>query len=135
MSARTKLAWYAFACLSFLLTAIAAREYGETVLATDKTYISVAIVALYAVMTAWIGIAIHRHRPAPVYWASYVVTILPAAGIVGTLIGIAVLFGLSGGNDEAATLAGLGTALYTTLTGVIYAECLRFQLKIVARHD
>lgn len=131
MTPRAKLAWYAVACLSALLAFIVWGRFGESILSADKTYITAAITAAYFIATGWIGINIHMGREAPVYWVRYLIGLFPALGLIGTLIGIAALFGLSGGTDDAATLSALGTALYTTLAGIICAEALTLQLKVL----
>lgn len=133
MTARRRLVWYLVAVLSAILTALAAILFGETVLASDRTYITAGIVAMYLLATVYIGVEIHRGRPCPMYWPKWLVGVMPALGLIGTLVGIAALFGLSGEGDEAATLAALGTAIYTTLAGLIYSECLWLQLKILTR--
>jgi hypothetical protein len=133
----TRLYWWLTACLSLLLTGAGWYAYGDSVLATDKTFITIGIVVAYLVMTAWIGIAIHTGRETPAYWANYMIGLMPAAGLVGTLIGIVTLFGLQSGgvdmNNGGAILAGLGTAIYTTLAGLVYSEALFLQLRVL-RH-
>lgn len=132
MTARRRLAWYTIAVLSIILTLSAISRYGEIVLEADRTGLSAAIVLAYLVMTVWLGVAIHRKRgpERALYWAKYLVGLLPALGLIGTVIGISLLFGLADGETDKATLAALGTALYTTLAGLIYSEALWLQWKV-----
>lgn len=135
MTARRRLAWYTIAVLSIILTVVAVGEYGEYVLEADRTGLSAAIVLAYLVMTVWLGVAIHGSRLGrAVRWARYVEGLLPALGLLGTFAGIIILFGLQGEgmpDDPAALLSGMGTALFTSFTGLVYSMAIEFQLMIV----
>jgi len=129
MSARTRLSWYTVACLSLLLTAVGAAAFGDMILAADKTYLTVGITAVYALMTIWIGWAIHTGRQPPVYWAEYVSDVLPKAGLLGTVIGLILMFMAAG--DDTASLFGLATAFFTTAAGMVTAAALDLQIRII----
>ena len=61
-------------------------------------------------------------------------TAVPALGLIGTLIGIVDLFAFGGGAIENEQVyRGLGTALFVTLTGLIYSEFLILQMKVLGR--
>lgn len=133
MTARTRLSWYAVACLSLLLTAVGAAVFGQQIVAGDRTYITIGIAATYMIATTWIGVAIHIGRPVPSYWASYLVGLFPSLGLVGTVIGIITLFGVHVGavNDGPEGFYGLATALFTTLAGLTYSMALELQLRVL----
>jgi len=61
------------------------------------------------------------------FWCRYLADQMPVAGLAGTLIGLAMLFGLSGESGEAATLSALGTAIYSTLAGIVCSAALHLQ--------
>jgi hypothetical protein len=138
MTARKRLTWWLCASSSFILTGLVAYAYGDKWLLADHTYISFAIVGLYVLATIWIGWAIHFGRTfkAADYWTRYLIAMFPAGGLIGTLIGIAMLFGLGGGavDDNAAILGGLGTAVMATLAGLVYSELLILQLHVLDEH-
>lgn len=132
---KAKLVWYLIVVLSFIFIGLAANTYGGQILAVDKTYIALGITSLYVFVSLWIGFCLHTGRAIPLYWARYAVGLMPALGLVGTLSGVVVLFGLGGegGVDNAEAVKGFAIALYTTLAGFIFSEFLLLQLKVLDR--
>jgi len=133
---KTRLRWWFVAWLSIILTAGSVIYYGPAILRTDllTVLITSGIVAVYFVVTAWIGFTLHTNRQLPSQWARHAIGLLPSLGLIGALIGMVQLFGLSGGsvdvNDTAAILSGLGLVLFSTLAGIIYSEFLILQLRV-----
>ena len=135
---KQNLRWWLVSNLSFILTGWAVWSgFAGQIIATDVTRISLGIVIAYLVMTVVIGFCIHTGRKAPDYWAAYLIGVFPALGLIGTLVGIVNLFGLGGSEvdlaNNPAMLTGLSTAIFTTLTGLVFSEFLFLQMKVLER--
>ncbi len=149
MTARTKLLWWLVVNLSAALTAFGVYTgHAANIIATDTTFLALGIAVSYFVMTAWIGWAVRTPTysdkpfsdmkwlvdPLPEKWANWLIGVMPALGLIGTLIGIVQLFAFGGGAIEnEAVYRGLGTALYVTLCGLTYSEFLILQMKVLGR--
>ena len=135
MTATSKLRWWLVANLSAALTLGGIYSgHAANIIATDTTFLALGIVVAYFVMTVWIGFAAHSRRDFPDRWANWLIGVMPALGLIGTLIGIVDLFAFGGGAIEnEAVYRGLGTALYVTLCGLVYSEFLILQMKVLGR--
>lgn len=146
MTPRSKLLWWLVVNLSAALTIFAAwTGHAQNIWQTDSTHLAAGIVAAYFAMTCWIGWAVHVPRYAtpnaagireavPERWANWLIGVMPALGLIGTLIGIVDLFAFGGGAIENEQVyRGLGTALYVTLCGLTYSEFLILQMRVLGR--
>lgn len=111
--------------------------------AADVSYISAGILFLWLIGTINIGVKTHdayKTTTSEPIFAEYLAYACSAFGMVGTLVGFIVLVGGSidvMGDDVTpqqlklmlATLtSGIGTAVWTTLAGIVATICLTFQL-------
>jgi hypothetical protein len=151
MTVAMKLKWWLVVNLSAALTVFGVYSgHAANIINTDTTFLALGIVVAYSVMTVWIGWGAHRAHgwvydpdtqlewhnedAVPEKWAAYLIGVFPALGLIGTLIGIVDLFAFGGGAlENEAVYRGLGTALYVTLCGLVYAEFLMLQLKVLGR--
>ncbi len=138
MPLQTKLLWWLVACSSFLLLFYTVQNgFAGRVLEQDFTRISFGLTIGYLFVTGWIGLALHSKMAFPLRWARYYVHEAVQIGLIGTVIGMAFLFGLHEGAtdfDAQAILTGVGTAIFTTLTGAVWAAFMHLQL-IVLNHE
>lgn len=101
--------------------------------AADPTGISALIFVIHVVAFVWMGYATQQnHRESHV--VSYVSDVQLGLGMTGTLIGFVIMFstvfvGITTEEDVANALGliatGVGTALWTTLTGLISSLILK----------
>jgi len=138
MPLQTRLLWWLIVCSSLLLLFYAySSGLTDRIIGQDFTYISIALTASYLFITGWAGLALHSKVEFPLRWARYYAAEAIQFGLIGTVIGMAWLFGLHEGStefDAQAILSGVGTAIFTTLTGAIWAAFMHLQL-IVLDHE
>ncbi len=138
MSIQSRLLWWLVACSSFLLLFYPIQSgFADRVLSQDFTRISLGLTGGYLLITGWVGLALHSRMEFPLRWARYYVHEAVQIGLIGTVIGMAFLFGLHEGAtefDAQTILAGVGTAIFTTLTGAVWAAFMHLQL-IVLGHE
>lgn len=101
--------------------------------AADPTGISIVILCIHVIAFLWMGYATQQnHRESQV--VSYVSDVQLGLGMTGTLIGFVIMFGtvfvgITTEEDVANALGliatGVGTALWTTLTGLISSLILK----------
>jgi hypothetical protein len=136
---KSRLTWWLAACLSFTPILVSIHNgFAARVLERDVTYISLGIVVLYCLITAWLGWALHfgdtaQHIEARL-WAYWYAENAQPLGLIGTVIALVLLFGLSGDTaalDEQAIFNGIGTAIFTTLVGAVYGVFMGVQLTIL----
>ena len=141
------LKWGLLITLTIVGLAIAAYfNFIHFLYAHDLTKLSVAILALFAATTSVIGYKIWNERNAEekykydVEW--YVSEMLISLGMIGTVIGfIYMLYSVFSSLNIADTLAvqqslgkmaqGMGTALLTTLVGLVSSVLIKSQLVMV----
>jgi hypothetical protein len=133
---KTRLRWWFVAWLSIILTAGSVYYYGPAIQNLDllTVLITSGIVIYYFIVTGWIGLALHTSMAMPSQWARDTIGRLQALGLVGALLGMVQSFGLVATADvidTASILASLGLVLFSTLAGIIYAEFLILQLRVI----
>lgn len=79
---------------------------------TDRTYMTGAIAALFA-----IGLALVILRQW--HWVEWIRQVLPGLGLLGTFIGFSIAVGGVEGGDYDLRNLGVATALNTTIVGLI----------------
>ena len=135
MTLSTRLTWWLVACSSFLLMFYTYQSgFAGRVVSQDFTRISLGLTIIYLGLTGYIGFALHTSVEFPLRWARYFTHEAVQWGLVGTVIGMAFLFGLHDGStefDAQAILSGVGTAIFTTLTGAVWAACMHLQLIVL----
>ena len=124
----------------------------QVLLAGDKSYLSLVILALWVGASARWLILLHRlKRPEDAQWPTYAralnhgwlaADIALKLGLMGTIIGfifmlapLSELAGLDAASLQSLLAAmgdGMAIALYTTLTGLIVNVLLRLQYQLVA---
>ena len=141
------LKWWLLITLTIVGLSIAAYfNFIHFLYAHDLTKLSVAILALFAATTSVIGYKIWNERNAEekykydVEW--FVSEMLISLGMIGTVIGfIYMLYSVFSSLNLADTLAvqqslgkmaqGMGTALLTTLVGLVSSVLIKSQLVMV----
>jgi hypothetical protein len=145
--------WVVFSITLIALGTALAAGAAELIANSDKTGISWGILAIFIMASVYLGrkativgegprmggskFAAERVSENVKYWSEQ----CTALGFLGTVIGLIIttrtFIDVDIGNTESmkdalTTIAGgVGTALVTTLTGLISAILLRFQLKVV----
>jgi hypothetical protein len=122
-----------------------------TVIASDVTYISVGIVVLLLIASAKLGMDLYNkvYNNIPIEFSDYqfVAKTMTKLGFVGTLIGMILLVdpvsvtALMSGDINATKLmmakitTGIGTAVYTTLFGLVAEWTMTLQIKLARKTD
>ena len=138
--------WVAFTGILVGTTILVAFGFLGVVNRADVTKISFAIYVVFLLSSIRIGWAIQKYpRLDPcstIRFSSLAVSIMPVMGMIGTVIGFIIVLGdkfrqidVSNVPSMQAALipmaAGLGSALYTTATGLVCALFLMMQLFIL----
>lgn len=139
-----KLKWFVILCGSIAAIGLCAGlGLLHRLWAGDPTFISFGIIALYLVVTLYVGYLFSRpeqawkHRKA----CGFASDLMERLGFLGTVIGFAMAFGDGlGGLDGspagmkaalATMVLGLSTALFTTLVGLVCSMQLDAQLELL----
>jgi hypothetical protein len=145
--------WVTFSVMAIVLITALVAGLGKLILEGDKTFLSWGILAIF------FGTSVHLGRNARIVGGdctsreildgervsdtvTYYVETCTALGLLGTIIGLIMMMhgtfvNIDIGNAESTKAAlaqisgGIGTALITTMVGLISAILLRFQLKVV----
>jgi len=124
----------------------------QELLDSDITRLSFVIVGLFVITSMYMGKAAYNKQHDQDYqtglWVgNYVYELLPILGLIGTVIGFIYMFGGSFSTMDPsdqdsvkdaliAMAAGISTALYTTLLGMITSEVLKLQvINLEGRYD
>lgn len=104
----------------------------------DKSWISFTIFAIFIIASLWCGRQTFKGSPSGSQFGWFVSDACLTLGMIGTIVGFLMMF--SGGiNISAGDTAGIqrllgrfgvgiGTALYTTLVGLVCSMMLKLQL-------
>lgn len=115
---------------------------GEFIANSDKTYLSWLILSLFFGTSALLGYKVYYHgSKADFSVVEYFIETCTALGLLGTIIGLIMMIvgafsnldvSNQGAMQEAlaSMSSGVGTALVTTLVGLISAILLRLQLTV-----
>jgi hypothetical protein len=145
------LRWWLLTCVSVIFQIILQhRGIFSIMWVADVSKISFIIIGLYFILTFFTGVITHRLnkenlsdedrstyiRYLDACW--YSSELLMALGMMGTLIGFSLMLGSLVGLDFAniaatktgifSMAAGMGTAIYATLSGLIASQLLKIQL-------
>jgi multisubunit Na+/H+ antiporter MnhC subunit len=117
------------------------------ILLLDVTFMTFGILCLFAVTSAALGwISIDKSRSKYIRYARFASQSMVGLGMIGTAVGLFVMLsgGLSGidaSNVESVKIlvsqmtAGIGTALLTTIMGMICSFLTRLQIVVIEGHD
>ena len=102
----------------------------------DKSYRGFVILAILTAMTMWIGRLTYKMDQSGLQFGWFVSDQCLTLGMIGTVIGFIMILGSGFNNYDAENAkelmdkisGGLGTALYTTLMGLISSALLKLQL-------
>jgi hypothetical protein len=134
-ASKQPLQWWLVVSLSGLLLAWGWYSgWAATIVAEDRTFIASGIAIAYLLCTGWTGSNLLRGLEPPFAWMEYLASEMPLWGLIGTVIGVILLFGLGHGAgelDREAINAGMGTALFTTLVGAVCSSFLFLQAKVL----
>ncbi len=133
------------ACLALLAFAW---HYGyvDYVLANDVTRLSVVIAAVFISASAYVGVLAGRGKP-PTKMLWFIAGSCTKLGLLGTVGGLMIMMSANFsdiGNPDVnviegvitAMISGMGTAMLTTLIGIMAAMMLEMQLVILGgEHD
>lgn len=110
------------------------------ILLSDPTFLSFIIIAIHIVLSLYVGISAYYNINKDSEFLWMIAENQLTLGMIGTLIGFIIMFSsgiflnLSPENVQVALLqiaAGLGAAIWTTLTGLVSAAILKVQLYIL----
>lgn len=141
-----RLKWWTIFCLSII--AIGCAWYFNIfnmLIENDITYLSWVILILYAIFTIRLGYKIHisnNNFETTIEW--FTAETMLSIGMIGTVVGFIYMLStvfLDINISEPSSLqnalgtmaAGMGTALWTTLTGLICSVSLKTQLILLTR--
>ena len=140
---QTQLKWYAIFCSSLLLVYLS-YYFGilHELYQTDFTKLSWVILAIFFVMSSALGYKLHKKNYKTSDFEWFVAESMLSIGMVGTVIGfIYMLTTIFSGLDvqQVASVqqalsdmaTGMGTALWTTLVGLIFSIIYKTQLVLV----
>lgn len=122
---------------------IAAYQFGYVgyVLENDVTRISILILFLFLSASAWVGVlAAKRSKPTKMLW--FIAGSCTKLGLLGTVGGLMIMMSANFndiGNPDVnviegvitAMISGMGTAMLTTLVGIMAAMLLEMQLVLL----
>lgn len=140
---QTQLKWYAIFCSSILLVFLS-YYFGilHELYQTDFTKLSWVIIAIFFIMSTTLGYKLHKKNLAITDFEWFVAESMLSIGMVGTVIGFiymltTIFTGLDVQQIESVQRAlsematGMGTALWTTLVGLIFSIIYKTQLVLV----
>ena len=140
---QTQLKWYAIFCSSILMVFLC-YYFGilHELYQTDFTKLSWVIIAIFFAMSIALGYKLHKKDVRTTDFEWFVAESMLSIGMVGTVIGfIYMLTTIFTGLDvqQVATVqqalsdmaTGMGTALWTTLVGLIFSIIYKTQLVLV----
>lgn len=138
--------WVAFSVISATIVTALLAGIGNFILSADVTYISWVILVIFFGASIYVGRKAYRHDK----WNSTLEFVIPkycadtctTLGLLGTIIGLIISIlgafsGLETIDQESIQRAltsissGIGTALVTTMIGLITALLLGFQMLLV----
>ncbi|WP_089177232.1 MotA/TolQ/ExbB proton channel family protein [Bosea sp. AS-1] len=133
--------WWLWTCLTAVGASVALMlGYGAVLWRQDATGLALAVVALYAACTAWLGWKV-RAGDSDYEFTWYMADTMERIGLLGTFIGLAVAFNSLSGLDpsspafKTAILHGVLTKLHCSLVGLACAIALKTQIKILEVGD
>jgi len=140
---QTQLKWYAILCSSVLLLFLA-YYYGfaEQLYNADITKLSWIIIGIFFIMSLKTGVTLHTKRTGTTDFEWFMAESMLSLGMVGTVVGfiymLSVVFNtidINQINTVQAALSqmatGMGTALWTTLVGLIFSLIYKTQLVVI----
>lgn len=135
--------WVTFSIMAVAVTTTLAAGLGSFIAASDRTCLSWLILAIFFSASALLGRKVQkRGEEADVGVINYCIRTCTALGFLGTIIGLIIMIvgafaNLDVANHESLRVAlvamasGIGTALVTTLVGLVCALLLEFQVAVV----
>lgn len=138
------LRWWLFVCLTAVGAAVALMlGYGTVLWRQDATGLALAVVALYAACTAWLGWKV-RAGDSDYRFVGHVAKTMSYLGILGTFIGLAMAFQAMGNlpadgsippTFKAEFIRGVMTKFHASITGLVGYLCLEMQIRILEVGD
>lgn len=111
--------------------------YGD-VYDADKSWISFSVMGMFAIQSAYVGYQTKNHTLKGTQFGWFISDACLTLGMIGTIVGFLMMlhggFTITSGDAEgiqnllARFSIGLGTALYTTLVGLVCSMLLKLQL-------
>lgn len=138
------LRWWLFVCLTAVGAVVAVMlGYGAVLYQQDATGLGLAVVALYAACTAWLGWKV-RAGDTDYRFVAHVAKVMSYLGILGTFIGLAIAFqamaqlpadGSIPPAFKADFIRGVMTKFHASITGLVGFLCLEMQIRILEVGD
>lgn len=141
------LVWWLAATAQFVGIGIGVIKFGlvDFILATDITYLSFVVFAMWVFGTAqiaYLGIENKNNYDTPWFISESCLSV----GMIGTLIGFIIMLGSSFANVDPGNIdsmkslitsmaAGMSTALVTTLVGLVASLALKIQIVILEHNS
>lgn len=136
--------WWLWTCLTAVGAAVAVMlGYGAVLWSQDATGLALAVVALYAACTAWLGWKV-RAGDTDYRFVGHVAKTMSYLGILGTFIGLAMAFQAMGNlpadgsippNFKAEFIRGVMTKFHASIVGLVGFLCLEMQIRILEVGD
>lgn len=144
MTNRRKLLWWLMVTFSLVFATISVTEMDSInyIMMTDKSFISFGIILLYFISTGFLGMLMWRDKEIKFDKFYFTSDLMLNLGLIGTLVGMAMTFSIfNNANSLTETniaeisnyiAKGVGTAITTTLVGLICSVFLKLQLEILS---
>lgn len=139
-----ELRWWLWTCLTAVGAVVAVMlGYGRVLWTQDATGLGLAVVALYAACTVWLGWKV-RVGDTDYRFVAHIAKCMSYLGILGTFIGLAMAFqamaqlpadGSIPPTFKADFIRGVMTKFYASITGLVGFLCLEMQIRILEVGD
>lgn len=138
---RNRLRWWLWTSCTLMIIGVSGwLGFFGILLKHDITRLGFAVLAVYLISTAWLGLKVHRgDRDYDFIW--YVGGQMAYIGVLGTFIGLAAAFQALAGLDpesaefKSALMAGALSKLYASIVGITGSIFLKTQVKILEVGD
>ncbi|CAN7597500.1 hypothetical protein [Bosea sp. LjRoot237] len=141
---RTHLRWWLWVSLTAVGAAVAwLLGYGGVLWRQDATGLAMAVLALYAACTVWLGLKV-RAGDRDFRFVSHLAKVMSYLGILGTFIGLAMAFQAMGSlpadgsippTFKADFIRGVMTKFHSSIVGLVGFLCLEMQIRILEVGD
>lgn len=136
--------WWLFVSLTAVGAAVAVMlGYGTVLWRQDATGLALAVVALYAACTAWLGWKV-RAGDSDYRFVGHIAKTMSYLGILGTFIGLAMAFQAMGNlpadgsippTFKAEFIRGVMVKFHSSIVGLVGFLCLEMQIRILEVGD
>jgi len=135
--------WITFSIMIVAMTTTLLAGMGKFIVYSDQSYLSWITIAIWYAASFHLGYKIsHKRENADFALTTYFTELCTSLGLLGTIVGLVMMVvgafdRIDVSNQESLRVAlstmslGMGTALVTTLVGLVCALTLQFQIIVV----